>query len=68
MRYAIRPPSQKVEKGFDDLYYEKEIVFYPTVYDGDDYVETGLVDEYGNEILRFVGTLPIGFLADHSEE
>lgn len=63
MRYVIlrRPRSN------DEEYYEEE-GFVPdlTVYDSDDYVSTGLLNEDGDEIFRQVRN-PIGFLADQSE-
>jgi hypothetical protein len=67
-RYAVR---RLKADGCD----EEEFYWYPqsqqplTVFESSEqYEDTGLIDEHGNEIIRFVGVLPIGFLADHSEE
>lgn len=65
MRYAVRRPS----RSFDgDKMEDNPYPFMPIVFEDDDYIGTGLIDEHGNEIVRYVGVLPIGFLADHSEE
>jgi len=78
-RYVVRRPQliteweakrkPKLMQCYDDDYwYDQPSPFIPMVYeDPDCYESTGLLDEDGNEILRFVGVLPIGFLADHSE-
>lgn len=68
-RYAVRRP-RLVGCNEDDLYWQDIFSpMMPMVYESpDDYEDTGLIDSDGNEIIRFVGVLPIGFLADHSEE
>lgn len=67
MYYRVKPKSSRRITLFDDPDFETDTpAIYPIVVDDTPDVDTGLVDDDGNAIMRR-DRVALGFLAEHDE-